>query len=160
MSSNVSTQKAPRISLSRRAKDILFSRSPESTQRSLLTNSLLIRYDAIVKENYRSIEIKFDPDERLEFVHQLSLHINSRATSDGKALWMFDQGDDLQQFSKIIRNAISNGSLMYLSNGAAENLVDVLERHTNTTEFLTLCDWIANQLQVDNKLQVNRCGVG
>lgn len=144
-----------RVLLSARAQNAVSPRRHQDAQASMLINSMVIRYDAMVKENYRVIEIKFDPDERHELVHQVGLYLDCPNISARSPLWLFDSGEDLQQFCRIMRTAVKNQTLRYLSPGGAENLIDVLERRTSTTEFLTLCDWISVQLASSSKLPLS-----
>lgn len=108
---------------------------------SHVLNSILIRYDAIINELYPAIERKFDAAEQQALI---ALYADY-ATRTGQALWRFDTRSHLQVFCGIYRTALSRGDLHRLTEVQSWKLLEVLERHTSTTEFLALCDWLSLQ---------------
>lgn len=128
------------VLLSAPARNALDSRVSDVSASHVL-NSIVIRYHAIIAELYPAIERKFDASER-----QAMINLYANYTRRSKhSLWRFDTRSHLQIFCSIYRTAMSHGCIEGLSESQTRKLLEVLERHTTTAEFLALCDWLSLQ---------------
>ena len=128
------------VLLSAPARNALDSRVRDVSTSHVL-NSIVIRYHAIITELYPAIERKFDALERQAMIN-LYAHYTQRSKH---SLWRFDTRTHLQLFCSVYRNAMNRGCIEGLSESQSRKLLEVLERHTTTAEFLALCDWLSLQ---------------
>jgi hypothetical protein len=100
----------------------------------MLTNSIILRYNAMVNEAQWGIEKKFNPSEKHELIHVYK----GFGVASSKVLWFFDGPTHQPYFCRLFRDAIEDDKLKYLNEVEAFRLLDVLEKHLTTTEFLAL----------------------
>lgn len=140
--------KKKKIQLTSTADHAISSRQTSRVQQTVLTNSMLVRYESMVSALLPVLNSKFDTQEREE----LMLVFNRYIQQNPKSIWYFDDYSHKVQFCKIFRSAIENSELTVLSINEARTVLDILEKRLSAGEFFALCDWLCMSSKSMEKL--------
>lgn len=101
----------------------------------MVINSLIIRYDEIMRLYDKRIDRKFDHDELLEMIECAA------ATPDGpKRLCRIDRSFHNEDMVKLIASAELEASDRHLSSAKQRELVRILGKNLSTLDLLALAD--------------------